>query len=232
MRWKCTDTAKALCKAKSTTHSIHYATMLTKLCFSCQWPCCADSDPTALSMTLLCCQWPYCAVNDPTMLSVIWLCWSVHHFMAPSATRLGRCHRIVMVLWESQAPAPLLLVYSVDATELHCRWSPCVTGFELTLNFSVLNNWNRCGKKFCNVFKSDKFCAHLFSVALMTKIHVHVVWISSLGNTCMIALFLKCIFSFKKIFGLPQILIMLKCTSMISNMAGTFHILIQDLLNL
>ena len=84
MRWKCTDTAKALCKAESTTHSIHYATMLTKLCFSCQWRCCADSDPTVLSVTLLCCkwtyfvlplplmscQWPYCVVIDLTVLSL------------------------------------------------------------------------------------------------------------------------------------------------------------------
>ena len=229
--------SKALCKAESTTHSIHYATMLTKLCFSCQWRCCADSDPTVLSVTLLCCKWtyfvlslplmsclwsysavndptvlsltllfcqwpysvvidltvlsltllcchwPYCSVIDPTVLSMTLLCCQWPYYAVSDLTVLVSapfhgtvCNQTwkMSVLWESQAPAPLLLVYSVDATELHCRWSPCVTGFELTFNFSVLNNWSRCGKKFCNVFKSDKFCAHLFSVALMTKIHVHV----------------------------------------------------------
>ena len=111
MRWKCTDTAKALCKAKSTTHSIHYATMLTKLCFSCQWPCCADSDPTVLSVTLLCCQWPYCAVSDPTLLSVTLLCCQWTYFVLPLP--------LMSCLWSySAVNDPTVL----SMTLLCCQW--------------------------------------------------------------------------------------------------------------
>ena len=134
MRWKCTDTAKALCKAKSTTHSIHYATMLTKLCFSCQWRCCADSDPTVLSVTLLCCKWTYFVLSLPLM-SCLWSYSAVNDPTVLSLTLLF-CH------WPYCSVIDLTVL---SLTLLFCHWSYCAVNDPTVLSMTLLCcQWSDC----------------------------------------------------------------------------------------